>query len=107
LVPVEVLMRIPSFEIPLQAGRTCTVWSGPKSSVPSKCATLLTLAAMRLGYGVVQRDLTIVNSALNVPRSVTAFRHCNGSSAPTSSPAAFILTAGAPGRFAVHARKQP
>jgi hypothetical protein len=68
---------------------------------------LPTLAAMSLGYGVVQRGLTIVNTALNAPRSVTAFRNCNGSSAPTSSPAAFILTAGAPGRFAVHPRKQP
>src|SRR3954471_6054713 len=32
---------------------------------PSKLATSLTLAAMSLGYGVVQLDLTIVNTALN------------------------------------------
>jgi MFS transporter, DHA2 family, methylenomycin A resistance protein len=32
---------------------------------PSKLATWLTLAAMSLGYGVVQLDVTIVNTALN------------------------------------------
>jgi len=32
---------------------------------PSKLATSLTLAAMSLGYGVVQLDVTIVNTALN------------------------------------------
>jgi DHA2 family methylenomycin A resistance protein-like MFS transporter len=31
----------------------------------SKLSTSLTLAAMSLGYGVVQLDVTIVNTALN------------------------------------------
>jgi DHA2 family methylenomycin A resistance protein-like MFS transporter len=34
-------------------------------STPSKLASSLTLAAMSLGYGVVQLDVTIVNTALN------------------------------------------
>jgi len=34
-------------------------------SVPSKFVASLTLAAMSLGYGVVQLDVTIVNTALN------------------------------------------
>src|SRR6185295_13691388 len=32
---------------------------------PSRLATSLTLAAMSLGYGVVQLDVTIVNTAVN------------------------------------------
>jgi DHA2 family methylenomycin A resistance protein-like MFS transporter len=40
--------------------------SRPKTkSTPSKLASSLTLAAMSLGYGVVQLDVTIVNTALN------------------------------------------
>src|SRR5260370_40729248 len=35
------------------------------TSTPSKLASSLTLAAMSLGYGVVQLDVTIVNTALN------------------------------------------
>jgi DHA2 family methylenomycin A resistance protein-like MFS transporter len=75
--------------------------SGPESaSVRSKTATLLTLAAMSLGYAVVQLDVTIVNTAL----------HAIGTSlgggvselqwvvnAYTIAFAAFILTAGALG----------
>src|SRR6266704_6771666 len=71
----------------------------PKST-SSRLATSLTLAAMSLGYGVVQLDVTIVNTAL----------HAIGSSlgggvaelqwvvnAYTIAFAAFILTAGALG----------
>jgi hypothetical protein len=45
----------------------------------------LTLAAMSLGYGVVQLDVTIVNTALNsIGTSLGgASRNCNGSSALT------------------------
>ena len=48
-------------------------------------AASLTLAAMSLGYGVVQLDVTIVNTALmrsGIP-SAEAFPNCNGWSAPT------------------------
>src|SRR5437763_13609337 len=67
---------------------------------PSRLATSLTLAAMSLGYGVVQLDVTIVNTALNAIGTslgggvaelqwvVTAY---------TIAFAAFILTAGALG----------
>src|SRR5450631_1862381 len=34
-------------------------------SAPTNLSTSLTLAAMSLGYGVVQLDVTIVNTALN------------------------------------------
>jgi DHA2 family methylenomycin A resistance protein-like MFS transporter len=37
----------------------------PRQSNRSRLATSLTLAAMSLGYGVVQLDVTIVNTALN------------------------------------------
>lgn len=74
--------------------------SGPKSSVPSKTATLLTLAAMSLGYGVVQLDVTIVNTALNaigtsLGGGVSELQWVV--SAYTIAFAAFILTAGALG----------
>jgi MFS transporter, DHA2 family, methylenomycin A resistance protein len=36
-----------------------------KQIVPTRLAKLFTLAAMSLGYGVVQLDVTIVNTALN------------------------------------------
>src|ERR1041384_3376182 len=42
--------------------RSLELEAGP---APSKLATSLTLAAMSLGYGVVQLDVTIVNTALN------------------------------------------
>src|SRR5438093_7541037 len=47
------------------------VWDADNSldskagAAPSKLAASLTLAAMSLGYGVVQLDVTIVNTALN------------------------------------------
>ena len=68
--------------------------------------TSLTLAAMSLGYGVVQLDVTIVNTALNSIGALARRRRrpsCNGSSAPTpsrlppsSSPPARSATASAP-----------
>lgn len=69
-------------------------------SDPSRLATSLTLAAMSLGYGVVQLDVTIVNTALG---SIGASLGGGISqlqwvvSAYTISFAAFILTAGALG----------
>src|SRR5439155_6361754 len=67
---------------------------------PSKLATSLTLAAMSLGYGVVQLDVTIVNTALNSIGSslgggVSELQWVV--SAYTIAFAAFILTAGALG----------
>jgi DHA2 family methylenomycin A resistance protein-like MFS transporter len=75
--------------------------SSPETgSVPSRLAASLTLAAMSLGYGVVQLDVTIVNTALDsigtslgggvsgLQWVVTAY---------TITFAAFILTAGALG----------
>jgi MFS transporter, DHA2 family, methylenomycin A resistance protein len=68
--------------------------------VPSRYAASLTLAAMSLGYGVVQLDVTIVNTA------ITAIGGSLGGgvselqwvvSAYTITFAAFILTAGALG----------
>src|SRR4051812_48752824 len=64
----------------------------------SRLATSLTLAAMSLGYGVVQLDVTIVNTALDAMG-----RTLGGGvaelqwvvSAYTIAFAAFILTAGA------------
>ena len=38
--------------------------SSPSRPSPSRFAASLTLAAMSLGYGVVQLDVTIVNTAL-------------------------------------------
>jgi MFS transporter, DHA2 family, methylenomycin A resistance protein len=67
---------------------------------PSRLATSLTLAAMSLGYGVVQLDVTIVNTALG---SIGASLGGGISqlqwvvSAYTIAFAAFILTAGALG----------
>src|SRR5580700_6205947 len=73
---------------------------GPDQSNRSRLATSLTLAAMSLGYGVVQLDVTIVNTALN---SIGASLGGGVSelqwvvSAYTIAFAAFILTAGALG----------
>src|SRR4029450_7397265 len=71
--------------------------AGPASS---KLATSLTLAAMSLGYGVVQLDVTIVNTALNaigtsLGGGVAELQWVVG--AYTIAFAAFILTAGALG----------
>src|SRR5216683_6679196 len=69
-------------------------------SARSNLATVLTLAAMSLGYGVVQLDVTIVNTALN---SIGASLGGGVSelqwvvSSYTIAFAAFILTAGALG----------
>src|SRR4030095_11594181 len=67
---------------------------------PLKLATSLTLAAMSLGYGVVQLDVTIVNTALNaigtsLGGGVAELQWVVG--AYTIAFAAFILTAGALG----------
>src|SRR3954466_6448684 len=67
---------------------------------PSKLATSLTLAAMSLGYGVVQLDITIVNTALNaigtsLGGGVSELQWVV--SAYTIAFAALILTAGALG----------
>src|SRR5437868_11327558 len=67
---------------------------------PSRLATSLTLAAMSLGYGVVQLDVTIVNTALDaigtsVGGGVSELQWVV--SAYTISFAACILTAGALG----------
>jgi DHA2 family methylenomycin A resistance protein-like MFS transporter len=67
---------------------------------PSKLAMSLTLAAMSLGYGVVQLDVTIVNTALNaigtsLGGGVAELQWVV--SAYTIAFAAFILTAGALG----------
>src|SRR4051812_22234277 len=67
---------------------------------PSRFATSLTLAAMSLGYGVVQLDVTIVNTALNaignsLGGGVSELQWVV--SAYTIAFAAFILTAGALG----------
>src|SRR6185437_722174 len=64
----------------------------------AKFATSLTLAAMSLGYGVVQLDVTIVNTALNsigssLGGAVAGLQWVV--SAYTIAFAAFILTAGA------------
>ncbi|WOH64428.1 MFS transporter [Bradyrhizobium sp. BWA-3-5] len=68
--------------------------------MPSRFAASLTLAAMSLGYGVVQLDVTIVNTALNaigisLGGGVTELQWVV--SAYTIVFAAFILTAGALG----------
>jgi DHA2 family methylenomycin A resistance protein-like MFS transporter len=67
---------------------------------PTNLATSLTLAAMSLGYGVVQLDVTIVNTALNsigtsLGGGVAELQWVV--SAYTIAFAAFILTAGALG----------
>src|ERR1700756_1301195 len=68
--------------------------------VPSRLAASLTLAAMSLGYGVVQLDVTIVNTALSsignsLGGGVAELQWVV--SAYTIAFAAFILTAGALG----------
>ena len=76
--------------------------TGPREAgpAPSRLATSLTLAAMSLGYGVVQLDVTIVNTALNaigtsLGGGVAQLQWVV--SAYTIAFAAFILTAGALG----------
>src|SRR3954462_1102047 len=72
----------------------------PTKEDRSHIATSLTLAAMSLGYGVVQLDVTIVNTALNaigtsLGGGVAELQWVVG--AYTIAFAAFILTAGALG----------
>jgi len=72
----------------------------PARTSRSRLATSLTLAAMSLGYGVVQLDVTIVNTALNsigasLGGGVAELQWVV--SAYTIAFAAFILTAGALG----------
>src|SRR5579862_9367397 len=78
----------------------------PTSSAPAAAsdrsarATSLTLAAMSLGYGVVQLDVTIVNTALNAISASLGGGVAELQwvvSAYTIAFAAFILTAGALG----------
>src|SRR5213593_3671541 len=92
-------MRSASLEFKPVSGshRSLDSEAGP---VPSKLATSLTLAAMSLGYGVVQLDVTIVNTALNaigtsLGGGVAELQWVV--SAYTIAFAAFILTAGALG----------
>src|SRR4051795_6285642 len=85
------------FQLPRDAA---TPSSAQTESSPSKLATSLTLAAMSLGYGVVQLDVTIVNTALHsigtsLGGGVSELQWVV--SAYTVTFAAFILTAGALG----------
>jgi MFS transporter, DHA2 family, methylenomycin A resistance protein len=88
-------MRSTSLKFPLPRDASTSSEDKP---VRSRLATSLTLAAMSLGYGVVQLDVTIVNTALN---SIGASLGGGVSelqwvvSAYTIAFAAFILTAGA------------
>lgn len=71
-----------------------------RETFQAKSSTSLTLAAMSLGYGVVQLDVTIVNTALNsigssLGGAVSGLQWVV--SAYTIAFAAFILTAGALG----------
>jgi DHA2 family methylenomycin A resistance protein-like MFS transporter len=92
---------MPSASLKFQPVADPNAFSGAGTKAgPSKLATSLTLAAMSLGYGVVQLDVTIVNTALHaigtslgggVPELQWVV------SAYTIAFAAFILTAGALG----------
>lgn len=90
-----------SASVKLQTVTNAGVSSCPETkSTPSKLAISLTLAAMSLGYGVVQLDVTIVNTALNaigmsLGGGVAELQWVV--SAYTIAFAAFILTAGALG----------
>jgi DHA2 family methylenomycin A resistance protein-like MFS transporter len=72
----------------------------PATTAPSRLSSVLTLAAMSLGYGVVQLDVTIVNTALNSIGSSLGGGVAELQwvvSAYTIAFAALILTAGALG----------
>src|ERR1700759_4383881 len=79
---------------------SCAAEPAKNRSGPSRLSSVLTLAAMSLGYGVVQLDVTVVNTALN---SIGASLGVGVAelqwvvSAYTIAFAAFILTAGALG----------
>src|ERR1700761_6988480 len=89
---------MPNASLDLSAAR---MQSGSVRETPqAKFSTSLTLAAMSLGYGVVQLDVTIVNTALNsigssLGGAVAGLQWVV--SAYTIAFAAFILTAGALG----------
>ncbi len=87
-----------SLKFPSDAAPSCP--SPERKSAQSTLSTSLTLAAMSLGYGVVQLDVTIVNTALDSIGSslgggVSELQWVV--SAYTIAFAAFILTAGALG----------
>src|ERR1700742_2737159 len=89
---------MPNASLDLSAAR---MQSGSVRETPqAKFSTSLTLAAMSLGYGVVQLDVTIVNTALNsigasLGGAVSELQWVVSSY--TIAFAAFILTAGALG----------
>src|SRR5919109_3446950 len=90
---------MPSASLRLQSPSGAPVRPAARPT-PSKCAASLTLAAMSLGYGVVQLDVTIVNTALHaigtsLGGGVAELQWVV--SAYTIAFAAFILTAGALG----------
>ena len=93
-------LKFPSFDrSPSASAANAASHPAPKLA-PSNLSTALTLAAMSLGYGVVQLDVTIVNTALNSIGSslgggVSELQWVV--SAYTIAFAAFILTAGALG----------
>ncbi|GLR85590.1 MFS transporter [Bradyrhizobium iriomotense] len=75
-------------------------YKSSESAQRSRLATSLTLAAMSLGYGVVQLDVTIVNTALHAMGTALGGGVAELQwvvSAYTIAFAAFILTAGALG----------
>ena len=89
-----------SISLKLQQFSADTMSRPEPKPAPSGLSTSLTLAAMSLGYGVVQLDVTIVNTALN---SIGTSLGGGMSelqwvvSSYTIAFAAFILTAGALG----------
>jgi DHA2 family methylenomycin A resistance protein-like MFS transporter len=92
---------MPNASLKFQSSPTDVLRPGLNAgSARSRLATPLTLAAMSLGFGVVQLDVTIVNTALNA--IATSFGGGVAElqwvvSAYTIAFAAFILTAGALG----------
>ena len=78
----------------------CEFLTGTRAAPRSRVAASLTLAAMSLGYGVVQLDVTIVNTALHAMATALGGGVAELQwvvSAYTIAFAAFILTAGALG----------
>ncbi|MCA1458370.1 MFS transporter [Bradyrhizobium sp. BRP22] len=88
-------------DLPLKTWQHADAPSRPaEKPVPSRLAASLTLAAMSLGYGVVQLDVTIVNTALHAIGTTLGGGVSDLQwvvSAYTIAFAAFILTAGALG----------
>jgi MFS transporter, DHA2 family, methylenomycin A resistance protein len=99
---MRAISRTISLRLPLPSDPRVASRSSSSSNKPrrSGLATSLTLAAMSLGYGVVQLDVTIVNTALNsigtsLGGGVAELQWVVSSY--TIAFAAFILTAGALG----------